>query len=116
MDVEQKLVINFGDNDHDNNQLVTSADIAHDLDNNYDTNEDGKVTEFEWVMRWICRYGDSGDYARFVWNMITHGAASMQASQFTGPPFDTGIPMAQFKAQNRDRYVKWAALHSSIVG
>ena len=112
----KKLAINFKHNDHDNNHLVTSDDIAYDLNNNYDTNHDGKVTEFEWVVRWMCSYGDSGDFSRFVWDQITKGADSIQASQFTGPPFDTGIPMDTFITMNRNRYVAWAAQNSGVIG
>lgn len=116
MDLDEKLAINAQHNDHDNNRLVTFDDIAYDLSHNFDTNHDGKVTQFEWVVGWICAYGDSGDFARFVWNQIRKGADSIQASQFSGAPFDTGIPLDAFKAKNRNRYVEWAAQNSGVIG
>ncbi|PVD31646.1 hypothetical protein C0Q70_07063 [Pomacea canaliculata] len=113
--LDQKLDINAQQNDHNNDGLVTSDDIAYDLNNRYDANrgllqmknsresltEDGKVTQAEWVLHWSCAYGDTAAYARYTWQQIGRGAEYIQSSQFSGPPFDTGIPIAAFRASNR---------------
>ncbi|XP_025089149.1 uncharacterized protein LOC112561116 [Pomacea canaliculata] len=102
--LDQKLDINAQQNDHNNDGLVTSDDIAYDLNNRYDANKDGKVTQAEWVLHWSCAYGDTAAYARYTWQQIGRGAEYIQSSQFSGPPFDTGIPIAAFRASNRQRY------------
>nr|KAG5703268.1 hypothetical protein BaRGS_034179 [Batillaria attramentaria] len=106
--VDQKLDINFEANDHDGDQIVTTSDIVYDLDTNYDTNKDGKVTEEEWVKRWTCAFGDSKFFARYVWADISQGEDSIRGSQFNVEPLNTtGIPRDGFIAMNRARYTKF---------
>lgn len=57
--VEEKLKLLARDNDEDGNGVVTTSDIAYDINNRYDTNNDGRVDESEWVARWTCGYGDT---------------------------------------------------------
>ena len=49
---------------------------------------DGAVSEGEWVIWWCCTYGDTADFARYVWNQIAHGASSVSATDgFHVQPF-----------------------------
>ena len=52
--------------------------------------EDGQVTKVEWVTRRLCAYGDSGDYARFLWDRFAQGATVISVA---GPP--AGTPVGQ---------------------
>ena len=112
----QKLALNARNNDHDHDRLVTTTDIAYDLRHHFDGDGDGGVTRFEWVLGWLCHYGDSGDFARFVWGRVAGGAHSIRASHFSGPPFDTGVALDAFTATNRRRYEEWAAQSAAVIG
>jgi len=114
--VEQKLDRIMVDNNHNGDDVVDTSDIVFDVNNHYDTDNDTKTTEAEWITRWVCEYGDSAAFARYVWNGLTHGAAFITDAAFQGPPFDTGVPTAGFRAMNKERYDKWAEQQASAVG
>nr|KAG5699535.1 hypothetical protein BaRGS_033731 [Batillaria attramentaria] len=101
--IDQKLDRIMEDNDHNNDGKVTTSDVVHDLKNNYDTNDDGHVTKQEWVLRWICRLGDTVAYAAYVFNELAPGADQIGTSGFTGEPFNTGVPDANFREMNEKR-------------
>ena len=44
----------------------------------------GNVTEEEWVLRWICAYGDDGCYARYLWRRFTGGLPTIPNNFFSG--------------------------------
>ena len=45
------------------------------------------MTKAEWVARWVCAYGDSGEFARYLWEQTSQGADSIGADGNAGPPF-----------------------------
>ncbi|XP_070205340.1 uncharacterized protein [Littorina saxatilis] len=108
--VEEKLALNAVYNDFNKDGVVTTQDISHDMATRYDADNDGQVTQAEWVAAWMCNYGDSGDYARFVWNQLTQGAPSVDVNNLPlGAPFDTtGVPLSDFVANNRNNYNTYA--------
>jgi len=114
--LDEKIAFIMRDNNHNNDAVVDTSDLVFDVGNNYDTNNDSQITSAEWNTRWVCAYGDSADFARFVWNQLTHGADFITTANFNGPPFDTGLPVASFEAMNRERYAKFNAQQASTVG
>ncbi|XP_005107098.1 uncharacterized protein LOC101847212 [Aplysia californica] len=48
----ERFALNLGINDADNDTFVSGPEIYNDFKNNYDTNNDGCVTEAEWTQRW----------------------------------------------------------------
>lgn len=106
---EDKLTLNAANNDYNNDGIVTSEDLEYDLSKFYDTDNDGVVTKAEFVLRWICNYADSADYARFLFDNFRQGSSTIGVTAFRGPPFDTGVPLDEFKATNRQNYENYAA-------
>lgn len=101
--MEEKLTKNAANNDFNKDSQVTVADLEYDLANFYDLNKDGNVTMGEWVARWACNYGDSGDFGRFMWNEVTNSfVSSFPVYNFL--KLDKPIPLAQFKEEQRQRY------------
>lgn len=114
--MDQKLDLNLIQNNHNNDTVVDATDIAFDLNVNYDKNNDSQITESEWLLRWCCAYGDTADYARYVWRAISRGSQYITAAMFTGSPFDSGIPLATFRETNKQRYEAYLANHQDPVG
>ena len=49
--------------------------------------EDGRVTQAEWVVRWVCAYGDTGNFARFLWDQLFQGVPFINSTMDPTPPF-----------------------------
>ena len=56
------------------------------------------------MVRWCCAYGDTVEYAAYVWDALSHGADTISPAQFQGEPFASGVSLSDFKALNRQRY------------
>ncbi|XP_076452326.1 uncharacterized protein LOC143287964 [Babylonia areolata] len=111
--LEEKLELNAKNNDFNGDGLVTSQDLDYDLFTFYDADQNGEVTKAEFVARWMCNYGDSADYARYTWSQILQGAPTITRGAFNNPPFDTGVPIEDFRARNRQRYENYRTKDAS---
>ncbi|XP_070203868.1 uncharacterized protein [Littorina saxatilis] len=103
--LDEKLELNANVNDFNNDSTVNADDFLHDLQNNYDRDNDGNVTEAEWVLQWVCAYGDDGYFARYTWSEFTGGRQTIPNNFFAG---DTANTIAQHKAKVRKIYETFA--------
>jgi len=109
--VEEKLALNARNNDFNNDGLVTAQDIRYDLNNFYDENKDGFVSKAEFVSRWICNYGGSTDFARFMWRDFGFEALGRIDINNLPAQFENlAVPKADFMAGNRERFARYDAL------
>jgi len=106
--LDEKIERNAANNDFNNDGQVTPADLKYDLDNFYDTDKDEVITQAEFVVRWVCNYGTSSDFARFFWQTFSGGSNTITVAALSALVPPEGVPLDAWKSSVRQVFADYA--------